>query len=294
MPELTVISLGWGVQSTTLAVMSALGDLPPVDFAIHADTTHERAATYAYAAQWGPWLTARGVKVITVVDPSTSDLGNPKGPDRDGRFIPAYTLAPRGFSATAYAASGDAGGLDSAELTEGQLRRQCTNRWKIVPMRHVIAAALETRGLPKTPGLVEQWIGISQDEFQRMRPSDVKYIAHRYPLIERKMTRADCIAYLQAHDIDVPGKSACVFCPYHRAGAWQELKRAGGPDWAHALAIDTLIRDMSPPFPIFVHRARVPLEQAVTIPEDQGLVQGGLFDPPEVADAPCDNGGCFI
>ena len=30
-----VISLGWGVQSFTLAAMAALGDIPPVDAAIH-------------------------------------------------------------------------------------------------------------------------------------------------------------------------------------------------------------------------------------------------------------------
>jgi hypothetical protein len=33
----TAISLGWGVQSFTLAAMVALGELPPVDVAIHAD-----------------------------------------------------------------------------------------------------------------------------------------------------------------------------------------------------------------------------------------------------------------
>ncbi len=40
-----VISLGWGVQSFALATMSALGVLPSVDAAIHADTGHERRET---------------------------------------------------------------------------------------------------------------------------------------------------------------------------------------------------------------------------------------------------------
>lgn len=48
------ISLGWGVQSFTLAAMSALGELPAVDVAIHADTTHEASGTYAFAARWTP------------------------------------------------------------------------------------------------------------------------------------------------------------------------------------------------------------------------------------------------
>ncbi|KKL22079.1 hypothetical protein LCGC14_2439070, partial [marine sediment metagenome] len=53
---LRVLSLGWGVQSWTLAAMIALKELPPIDYAIHADTTHEMSNTYALAAKWTPWL----------------------------------------------------------------------------------------------------------------------------------------------------------------------------------------------------------------------------------------------
>ena len=49
MPELTYLSLGWGVQSFTLAAMAALGELPPIDLAIHADTGHEAQGTYDHA-----------------------------------------------------------------------------------------------------------------------------------------------------------------------------------------------------------------------------------------------------
>ena len=56
---MNAISLGWGVQSWTLAAMSALGELPRVDVAIHADTTHERSNTYAFAAVWCAWLAHR-------------------------------------------------------------------------------------------------------------------------------------------------------------------------------------------------------------------------------------------
>lgn len=64
------LSLGWGVQSFTLAAMVALGDLEPVDVAIHADTTHESKLTYEFAARWTPWLEERGVRVVTVANPT--------------------------------------------------------------------------------------------------------------------------------------------------------------------------------------------------------------------------------
>jgi hypothetical protein len=284
MAQLIVLSLGcW-----TLAAMSALGALPRLDAAIHADTTHEHRATYAFAAQMTDWLGDHGIPVVTVTDPAAREIGDPTTVNT---FIPAFTLAPRGFSAPEYAATGRAGDLTSAEQTAGQLRRQCTSRWKITPMRRWLTAELARRGISKTPGAVEQWLGISLDEWSRARTGDVSYITHRYPLLEQRMTRAACIAWLQAHDLPVPGKSACVFCPYHNAHAWAELKRQGGPDWAHACAVDAQVRDARPPYPLFVHRKRVPLAQAVVIPEDHGYQQPELF--PE-DDAPCDSGYCFV
>jgi hypothetical protein len=197
--------------------------------------------------------------------------------DQVGQHIPGYTLVTHG-------------GVDQSE---GQVRRQCTAHWKIDPMRRWVSETVQAAGLTKTPGLVEQWLGISMDEWRRAKTSDVAYVTHRYPLLEQRMTRADCVAWLQAHDLPVPHKSACVFCPYQNKRTWGELKREGGPDWAHALEIDTLIRDARPPYPLFVHPKRVPLGEAVVIPEDQGLTQPGLF-PAETEDTPCDSGYCFL
>ena len=66
MAELKFLSLGWGVQSFTIAAMIALEELAPVDLAIHADTTHEAEGTYRHAEKYTPWLESRGLKVVTV------------------------------------------------------------------------------------------------------------------------------------------------------------------------------------------------------------------------------------
>ena len=263
--KITVISLGWGVQSWVLVAMSALGELPPVDMAIHADTTWEREATYEFARTWTPWLERRGVRIVTVGDSDQAEAVSPFTIE-----IPAFTV--------------DAAG------SQGQLRRQCTNRWKIQPMRREIAAELERRGLPKTPGIVDQWLGISLDEWHRAKDSDVQYIFNRFPLLDLKMTRADCAGWLQKHDLPMPIKSSCTFCPYHSRGAWEQLKRDGGKDWAQAVDVDARIRSARPPFPLFVHPACIPLEEAVSIPEDNGAAQLGLSIP----DDECDSGYCFI
>lgn len=220
-----ILSLGWGIQSTTLAAMVALGELEPVDAAIHADTTHESKLTYDFAARWTGWLEERGVRVVTVKN-NNSELGARAVVD-----IPAFTLSQKG---------------------DGQIRRQCTQHWKIAPMRRWLQA---NRNLQP----VEQWLGISLDEFQRMKPSDVKYITTRWPLIERRMTRADCVAWLDKHGLEVPPKSACTFCPYRNTAEWRRIK-ATPEDWKEAVEVDNAIRKARPPYDLFVHPARIPLE----------------------------------
>lgn len=257
------ISLGWGVQSFTLAAMSALGELPAVDVAIHSDTTHERQATYAFAAQWTPWLEQRGVKVATVIN------GGREGTDvviGGGEIpIPAHTVN---------------------DGVAGVIRRQCTGAWKIRPIRRYLQA--HRNGQP-----VELWLGITTDEWQRAKDSDVGYITHHYPLLERGMSRADCLTWLTAHNLPSPGKSSCVFCPFLNRKAWQEMKRDGGADWQHAVEVDAAIRNVRPPGQLFVHPARVPLTEAVVIPEDTGYSQLDLLSSDD-QNAECDSGHCFL
>jgi hypothetical protein len=259
--SLKVICLGWGVQSWTLAAMAAMKELPPVDYAVHADTGHEMSGTYAHAKKWAPWLEEHGVKVVTVHSRRTEVIREDWS---NNVQIPAFTLRPETGS-------------------HGQINRQCTQDWKITPIRQFIRTLI-----PKPrPGAVESWQGISLDEWQRMRTSDVAYIVNVYPLVDLRVTRAACVAWLHAHGLDIPPKSACTFCPYKSKNSWKELKRAGGADWAEAVAVDEAIRWKRPNFALFIHPARKPVAEAVAIPEDVGAKQMEL-------EIPCDGGVCFV
>ena len=126
---LKILSLGWGVQSWTLAAMAGMGEIPMPDYAIHADTTHELSATYAHAEKYTPWLEEHGVKVITVQNPK------PEATREDwagGILIPAYARQH-----------------ETSEL--GIARRMCTNHWKIQPIRQFIRTLINK---PR-PGSVE-------------------------------------------------------------------------------------------------------------------------------------------
>lgn len=254
-----IISLGWGVQSWTLAAMAALGELEPVDVALHADTGYEATGTYGFAKRWKPWLAEHGVRVVTVANP----FGDSPVDKWGGYFIPAFTFGRHG---------------------NGQLRRQCTNRWKIEPMRRWLQA---NRGGDH----IQQWIGISLDEQHRAKPSDVKYITHRWPLLEQRMSRKDCKSWLLAQGLEVPPKSSCVFCPYHNRAAWRALRNESA-DWQTALRFDEAIRDKRPPYPLFVHPARVPLTEVdLRTPQERGQIE---FDWEWETEDNCPMGVCGI
>lgn len=242
-----VISLGWGCQSFALAAMSAPGELPPVDAVIHADTTWERTETYDFARRWTPWLEERGVRVVTVQDAMAAG----RIVDDSGQtHAPLYTLGTDG-------------------LGDGQLKRSCTDRWKIAPIRRWLQANRNGRQ-------VEQWIGITLDEVERARPSDVKYIRNVYPFLEmeRPMRRGDVIRWLQEHDLEVPVKSGCLMCPYHDRAMWREIKNAGNGDWQKALEIDNIIRHKRPAYVCYLVAERKPLVDCdFTSQEDHGQLQ---------------------
>jgi hypothetical protein len=261
----TAISLGWGVQSFVLAAMSALGELPMVDAAIHADTTHEMEATYTFAAQWTPWLEERGVKVVTVRNEARGGTDISVVGGRGGEIvIPAYT---------------------QENGKKGSIRRQCTGAWKIDPLKRWLQA---NRGKQE----VELWLGITSDEAYRENVSGVKYMTHRYPFLETGMSRSDCLRWLEAHDLPAPGKSSCTFCPFHNKKAWQAMKRAGGKDWQEAVEVDAMIRNVRPPGQLFVHPKAIPLADAIVIPEDFGYSQLELLE--DDSEVGCDSGHCFL
>lgn len=227
-----VISLGWGVQSFTLAAMAALGDIEPVDYAVFADTRYESILTYRFAVKNMGWLKEHGVNFQMV-----RGKDNPIVISRGGGeiYIPAFT--------------------ESNNASGGMLRRQCTQRWKVAPIRRFIQS--QRNGQP-----VDMLLGISADEWQRMRDSNVKYITNSYPLIDKKMSRTDCMRWLDEHGLEIPPKSACYFCPFHTTKEWDRIKQTS--DWEKVVETDRMIRNARPSalgLRLYLHASRQPIDE---------------------------------
>lgn len=242
-PQLRVLSLGAGVQSSVLALMSARGDLPPLDAAIFADTGWEPAEVY----RWLDWLEARLPFPVMRVRRRGLDLG--QHAIRVASEPVTRTAAPPWFTSD----------------PDGFLPKQCSQKFKTevltAEVRRMLGLRPRQHG-PRTP-VVEQWIGISLDEWHRMKRGARAFIHTRHPLIEARMTRQDCLRWAEERQLPRPPKSSCIFCPYRGADQWRALRDQAPADWARAVAFDAAIR---PGFhgmtgQAFVHRQRVPLDQ---------------------------------
>ncbi|WP_042695968.1 hypothetical protein [Azospirillum sp. B506] len=276
--RLRVLSLGAGVQSTTLALMATHGEVGPMpDCAIFADTGWEPRAVYRHLA----WLMAPGVLSFPVHVVSSGNIRDdlPAGAQGQRRaLIPAFTrtIVPVGDKRPVLDEDPVVGLSRPAgdRVSIGMIRRQCTADYKLVPIRRKLRelVGLAGRRSPKRP-VVEQWIGVSLDESLRMKPSAEDWQVNRWPLVERRMTRRDCLLWLARHGYPEPPKSACIGCPFHSDAAWRRL-RDGDPDaWADAVAVDRAIRTGFRGIrgEVYLHRSAVPLDEAdLTTDADHG------------------------
>jgi hypothetical protein len=259
---LRVLSLGAGVQSTTVALMVKEGELEPIDAAIFADTGAEPKAVYRHL-DWLEGQVPFPIHRVTAGDLRTQIVLAMRGEARMDARPPFFTL--RG----------------------GMLRRQCTQDFKILPItkkvRELVGLAKGRRG-PAVP-VVEQWIGISGDEVIRMKPSRLSYVRHRWPLVELGMTRQACVEWCSSRGYPRPPRSACTFCPYRSNAEWRSLRDEDPESFADAVEVDAIIRPgiPGPRRPLgeawFLHPDRVPLPDAdLSTLEDHGQLNLFLND----------------
>jgi len=188
----TVISYGGGVQSTALVVL-AMQRGWRIDEIVHVDLLDaESPATREYVKHFARWLRETHRRDITVIQ---RDLYG------DMLARPAFTPAPWRSRDGSF-----------------MLKRQCTRQYKVEPIRRYLYDKYRRERI----GLM---LGISVDEFHRMRESDAKRIEHLYPLVDERLTRNDCRAILERAGLATPPKSSCWFCPYRSARSQSELLR---------------------------------------------------------------------
>jgi hypothetical protein len=245
-----IISLGAGVQSSTMALMASRGEILPMPVcAIFADTQAEPKSVY----RWLDWLEKQlpfPVHRITKGN-LTEALLNPRQ-RRDGKGvwldvnIPAYTRHKQDESL-------------------GITPRECTYKYKVEILDRECRRVGKIKKGQKTVGVI-MWMGISLDEVHRMKTPRHPWHALRYPLVDLRMRRGDCLAWMRRNQYPEPPRSACVYCPYRSNAQWRKMRDEEPAEFAEAVRVDKEFRRIkrqvfgSNSVP-FLHNSRVPLDE---------------------------------
>lgn len=269
-----IISLGAGVQSSTMALMAAHGEITPMpDAAIFADTQDEPRSVY----EWLDWL--------------EKQLPFPVHRVTAGSLSKRALTMRRSAKDMLYSKTDIPFFVKNADGSLGKIvNRGCTRDFKLAPLRKKQRELANVpRGYGKricdlrdgAPPLVISWQGISLDEVYRMKPAREAWCEHRFPLVDMGIRRNDCISWMLNMGYPKPPRSACVYCPYHNNAEWRRLSEEEPEEFMRAVAFESALQQAKAKSDNFrgtpfLHRSLVPLIQVdLRTAEERG--QGNLF-----------------
>jgi len=232
--------------------MMVHGGIEKADHAIFADTGWEPAAVYRQVE----WLTGvmaeHGIEFHrarrgNLRDDVEAQIQGGRGGGAGKRFasLPYFTLGPRGV---------------------GKVQRQCTSEYKLEPIEKEIRKILGLKFRQRWPKevVVTTILGISWDESQRMKAEDPKrpWQQFEHPLIDRRMTRYDCLEWMEVHGYHEPPRSACLGCPFHSNAEWRRMQVEHPEEFEDAVDFDRKIRKMKGMRgDVYLHRSCKPLDE---------------------------------
>lgn len=241
--QVRAISYGGGVQSTALLVLAAERRID-FDVALFSNVgaDSENPATLEYFADVAePYCRTHGIELVELHKIRRTGESDTimRWIDRNERSIPIPMRLSRGKPGN----------------------RTCTAAFKI----DVIRKELVRRGTTKAnPAILA--LGISLDEYQRMKPNRDLRIEHVWPLIDLRMDRNDCTRLIERAGLAVPPKSSCYFCPFKKMSEWKTM-RVQEPDlFAKSVALERKMNERRASLgrdAIWLTAALKPIDEAV-------------------------------
>lgn len=259
MKHINSISCGQGAPSLYLLLMAQL-KLFPADVVIVADTGGENDMLW----NTGERTTAREF-FERVTKPLADEIGIPayfaRALDGEGQSLPDIMMVQE-------VADGKAKiDLPLFGSQGGRLKQSCTDKWKRAAIRQ------QLRRMGATTATTN--LGLTMDEFHRMKPNDVKWERLQWPMLTiAKTYRVTCEEMLTKANVSYIVRSQCDFCPHKNLFRWD----MSTPETIDAAA------EFEATFggEFFLTDKRVPLKMALSQPRS-----ASIFD-----DA-CDSGYCF-
>ena len=256
-PEtLYVISYGGGVNSTAMAI-NILESGAPVDAIIFSDTGAEMPETLEYIKIFNEHIKKYFRKEILTVYPKRGTIIE---------IAESQNIIPRPASA----------------------RRWCTAEVKIKPVRQRCRKIMRAEKKRK----LVLYVGIDAQESHRVKPPEVAYIKHSYPLIDSDFSRRMCVELIEKYNLPIPVKSGCYFCEFQPKSKWRELYFKHPELYARAAKMEANAfnrKTKEPEYFNYLHGKPISLIKLAESyktqmvleldqPENMGLCDGGCMD----------------
>jgi len=194
------------VQSTAIAALIVKGELTP-DLAIIVDTERESSTTWEYHNN--------------IVCPALKDVGVKLHRIRKSKYATVDLFSGNTLLVPVYTET-------------GKFPTYCSAEWKV---RVLQRWAVREYGVKQAT----VWLGITVDELKRVKQPIGKWQNH-YPLIDRRMSRGDCLALIDTMGWPPPPRSSCWMCPNHTKKEWADQKQKGGSDWDRAVLLEKYLQ----------------------------------------------------
>ena len=280
MKTIPILSLGAGVQSTTLALMAERGLIEKPVAAIFADTGDEPPNIHDHLERLKGMLSfpvytvtqgnGLGADFLSALSGESVRASQPPFYVRDRDLSPEEiedVLAepePRleDFQHIVGISNEEAdliGVRTMAEETHQVAwrnwsirRRKALNQddggmlWRACTRDYkIMPIRRKTREIMTEHGAkhVRAQVGISTDERQRERESGVRFITNVHPLLDLGWSRKKCEEWLWAEFGIKAAKSACFYCPYRSNAGWNAMKRDDPEQFERACQYDEAIRE---------------------------------------------------
>jgi hypothetical protein len=293
-----IVSYGGGVQSTGLLVLAAQGKIDYRTFLFcNVGDDSEHPATLAYVHDVAmPYAKEHGIELIEL---HKTRFGEPEtlyqrltrpGSRSIGIPVRMNSGAPGNRACTA---DFKIKVVDKWLKENSQIRAmEQSKEGALLYAENTEHAKKIHRFYAPDEIIAQVGIGISLDEFQRMKPNmdpdTMKWKENKFPLIEMRMDRQDCMNIIQDAGMPIPPKSSCFFCPFHTMGKWQDMRTNEPELFQKSVELETMMnerRKILGKDKVWFSGKLKPLEKATT-----DLEQGSLFGE----DVGCDSGYCFL
>lgn len=278
MPLCTQLAFSGGTGSGCIAEMVLNGDIPRPDnfVVIRANPGMENSETNSYVEMMADRFKSAGIPYLETKTDLLRGLLELKQSGKTRFDMPPFWTKNRETG------------------KKGRLMQQCTQWAKIAPMDAALRQWMhDNLGISRKSrrigvGTVEKWIGFSQDEWMRIKENKRKYITMAYPLVDRRMTKADISRYYLEHGLKLPPRSVCNAC-YANDVAHFKRMHDERPDefWGQAVPVDEAIRDLryiGIRDECFVSSSLLPLRELAALG----------FSSKDELDAKCHSGHCFV